>query len=167
MKDTKNNIILQVLYQLFSFLLPFITTPIVARAFGAEGLGEYSYAYTTMIYFSLFGLLGISTLGTRKIGESLNNKEKLSQNFTNLFFIQFIFTFIVSSMYVIFVFNFTSDIRLYLFVGVYLLSAMLDINWLFYGLGKFGVTVLRSSLIKVVSFILILLLVSDITLLWF
>ena len=44
--SAKTNYIFNVLYQIFTVIVPLITTPYISRVLGAEGIGRYSYTYT-------------------------------------------------------------------------------------------------------------------------
>ncbi len=156
MKNIKANIVLQILYQILMIIVPLLTTPIISRAFGAEGLGEYTFSITIVQYFGLFAMLGISNFGTREIAACLDDKEKRSRTFWNIFLLQFICSITVTLIYLLTIFLLPNyNRKLGLFVGVYLLSCMVDISWLFFGLEKFSVTVIKNSFIKIFSLILI------------
>ena len=47
----KKNFIYQMIYQILIIILPFVTSPYIARTIGAEGLGTYSYSYSIAYYF--------------------------------------------------------------------------------------------------------------------
>lgn len=70
MGKTKKNIIYQIAYQILAIALPLITTPIVTRGLGADGLGQYSYSNSIVAYFSIFALLGVNNYGTREISKA-------------------------------------------------------------------------------------------------
>ena len=50
----KKNLAYQMIYEILIIILPFITSPYIARVIGAEGLGVYSYSYSIAYYFVLF-----------------------------------------------------------------------------------------------------------------
>ena len=50
----KKNFFYQMIYQVLIIILPFITSPYIARVIGANGLGTYSYSYSIAYYFVLF-----------------------------------------------------------------------------------------------------------------
>lgn len=60
MGKLKSNFIYNAIYQLLILIVPFITTPYVARTIGAEGVGTYSYTYSIVSYFMMFALLGMN-----------------------------------------------------------------------------------------------------------
>lgn len=50
----KKNFIYQMIYQILIIILPFVTSPYIARTIGAEGLGTYSYSYSIAYYLCFF-----------------------------------------------------------------------------------------------------------------
>ena len=50
MKDTNKNFIYNVIYQVFIFIIPFVTTPYISRVLGVENVGIYSYTYSGLIF---------------------------------------------------------------------------------------------------------------------
>ena len=64
MHSLKKNFIFQLLYQILTMILPFITAPYIARVLGAENVGIYSYTYTLANYFVLFSMLGLNNHGS-------------------------------------------------------------------------------------------------------
>ncbi len=162
MNSIKTNLIYNIIYQILLIILPFITVPYVSRVLGAEGIGIYSYTYSIINYFMLFGLLGINNYGNRTIAKSKNDKTLLSINFISIYVIQIISNILMIIIYLGFILLFPSKYKLISFIQtIYLISNMLDINWFFFGLEKFKVTVSRNILLKFTSLILIFLLVKD------
>lgn len=60
MGKLKSNFIYNAIYQILILIVPFITTPYVARTIGAKGVGTYSYTYSIVSYFMMFALLGMN-----------------------------------------------------------------------------------------------------------
>lgn len=161
-KDKLNrNIVFQVSYQSLVFLYPLITTPLISRALGKEMLGIYSFTYSIAYYFSLITGLGIHTYGSRLISVNRNDRKKQSVYFWELYTIQLLASCFVILFYIGFVFSSHRYIEYSLLQGITILTAMIDISWFLSGLEKFGVMILRNSLIKVTSLILVVLLVRS------
>ena len=53
MKQKNKNFIYNVIYQIFVFLIPLITTPYISRVLGVDNIGIYSYTYSIVYYFML------------------------------------------------------------------------------------------------------------------
>lgn len=160
MSKLKNNMIYQILYQLLSVIIPLITSPYLSRVLGAEGLGIYSYSYSIVSYFMLFALLGVATYGMRVIAQS-KGIEAISKNFWEIYAFQSLSSIISIIVYIFFVFIFSGQYKLYLCIQIlYILGEGLNISWLFFGLEKYKVTVIRSIIIKLATLICIFIFVK-------
>lgn len=97
MGKTKKNIIYQMTYQILAIALPLITTPIVTRGLGADGLGQYSYTNSIVAYFSIFALLGVNNYGTREISKANaeGNRATVSKAFCGIYYLQVFLSLIV------------------------------------------------------------------------
>lgn len=157
----KRNFLYNAFYNVLTLILPLITTPYISRVMGAEKIGIYSYAYSIAYYFGLFILLGLNNYGNRTIAGVRDDKEKLSRTFWSIYAMQIIMTLIVVIIYVIYVLFLAENKMMAWIQLIYLLSVALDINWFFYGMEQFKMTVTRNSIIKILNLILILLLVKD------
>ena len=163
----KKNYLYSVMYQFLVMILPMITIPYVSRIFGAENIGVYSYTNTIAQYYVIFAMLGLNNYGNREIAAIRDNKEKLNNVFSEIYTMQ-IFTGLISLLaYIIYAVFISQEYRIYsLILSLYVLSAIFDVNWLFFGLEKFRLTVTRNSIIKIFSVIAIFLLVDSIEDLW-
>lgn len=165
-KSIKKNFIYNIIYQFLIIFLPLITTPIITRRLGATNLGKYSYSYSIVNYFMLFGILGISNYGNREIAKCRDNKNELSKKFWSIYKIQFSFSIFVSFLYILYAILF-SEFKLVSYIQtLFVLSVILDINWFFFGLEDFRITVSRNIIIKIISFALIVLFVLNENDLW-
>lgn len=160
MNSIKNNFFYNAAFQILSMILPLITTPYVSRVLGADGIGKYSYAYSVTYYFVIVILLGLNNYGNREIAKVRDDSEKMSRSFCNMYISQFsigIFVLLVYSIYSSF---YASDKVSAIILGLYVVSGVLDINWFFYGIENFKLTVIRNTGIKIFSFIAIFLFVK-------
>ena len=80
-KSIAKNYIYNLIYQMLTILLPFITTPYISRVLGATNIGIYGYTYSIITYFVLLGSLGIALYGQREIAYVQNNKKELTNKF--------------------------------------------------------------------------------------
>ena len=79
-KSIAKNYLYNLTYQILTLLLPLVTASYLARALGATATGIYSYTYTIVNYFVIFGSLGIALYGQREIAYVQNDKEKRKKN---------------------------------------------------------------------------------------
>ena len=160
--NIKINFIYNIIYQILLLILPLITSPYISRVIGAEGLGIYSYTYSIAYYFVLFAMLGINNYGNREIAKSRENKEQLSRKFCAIYTIQLITSIISIIAYIIYILCIENEYKLYAILQlIYILSNCFDVNWLFFGLEKFKITVTRNIIIKILSVCSIFVFVKD------
>lgn len=163
----KLNIIYQMAYEILVLILPLITSPYISRVLGVENIGIYSFTYSIATYFGLFALLGVKNHGNREISKCRDNQELLNKRFTSIYSVQLIFSIIVLILYLIYCFLFTRDFFVYSCIQIiYIFSCMIDIDWLYCGLEKFKISVIRSSFIKISCFVLIFVFVRTNSDLW-
>lgn len=160
-KSIAKNYLYNLSYQILVMILPLITTPYVSRVLGANNIGIYSYTLSITTFFILFGSLGIALYGQREIAYQQEDKSKYSYTFWEIVILRCI---TMAIALVIYYFTFAignNDYNLYYkILIVELLGNMIDISWFFQGLEEFKKTVLRNTLIKLISLVLILTLVK-------
>ena len=100
----KKNFIYQMIYQILIIILPFVTSPYIARTIGAEGLGTYSYSYSIAYYFVLFSMLGLANYGNRAVAQCRDNQKNLNETFSNIVTLHIAFSFICCVVYILYVF---------------------------------------------------------------
>lgn len=167
MENVKRNLIYNILYQLLIIILPLVTAPYISRTLGANSVGIYSYTNSIAYYFLLIAMLGISTYGNRSIASIRDEKKKISKTFFEIYSIQFstfliaIFIYIIYSIFIV---NENNDI--FLIQLFYIVSGLLDISWLFFGLEKFKITVTRNTVIKLLTVICMFVFVKNPSDLW-
>lgn len=160
MGSIKKNFIYNVAYQILIMFIPLITTPYVSRVLGSTGIGKYSYANSIAAYYVMFIMLGLNNYGNRTIAKVKNDKEKLRTSFWSIYLLQFFLGLFINLIYLIYCIFISENPKISLAVGFYVFSACFDINWLFFGLEKFKISVIRNAIIKVLSTIAIFLFVK-------
>lgn len=167
MSRLKRNLGYQTVYQILSVCLPLITTPYLSRVLGASNLGQFSYIGSVTNYFTLFAMLGVTNYGTRTIAESSGDRRQVSRDFWNIFLFQFLTSLAALGAYLVFVLAFRAENRLlFLLQGIMIIACVADINWLFFGLEQFRLTVTRSIFIRLLTAALIFVLVRSADDLW-
>lgn len=165
-KGTKVNFLYNMVYQVALMILPLITMPYVSRVLGVDGIGTYSYTYSIAQYFLLFGMLGVENYGNRSIARVREDEQKRSDVFSSIYTLQFIIASISVIVYVLYITLFCGN-KLYAFLQVfYVLSGAFDINWLFFGMEDFKLTVTRKVVVKISNVVLIFIFVKTSADLW-
>lgn len=154
-KSITKNYIYNLIYQILIIVVPLFTTPYLSRVLGAENIGIYSYTLSITTYFILFGSLGVAMYGQREIAYLQEDKYNRSKTFVEILIMKFI-TLAISL--IIFYFAFASHGQYSMYYKILILEIianMLDISWFFQGLEEFKKTVLRNSIVKIISVICI------------
>ena len=159
--SVSNNYILNLLVNVFSMLVPVITTPYISRALGSESIGIYSYCLSIETYFVVLGSLGIPTYAKREIASVRNDKNKLNRTFSELLIMQVVLIILSLALYIIFAIFINSKYRLMFSVcGLGIFAAIFDVSWLFLGVEDFKTIVRRSVVFKAICVALIFLFVK-------
>lgn len=163
----KKNFIYNSAYQILVFIIPLITAPYISRVLGPSGAGLYSYIHSIGFYFILIAMLGVNNYGNRSIARVRDNKKKLSETFWGIYYLQLFLSLLMFILFILFVFLATEQyLILFILQSFYVLSAAFDINWFYFGLEKFKMTVIRGIIIKVVTVIAIFIFVNSKDDLW-
>lgn len=167
MKNVNKNFIYNIIYQIFIFVVPLISTPYISRALGVNNIGIYSYTYSIVYYFMLISMLGINNHGARTIAKIQKDKHKKSKEFFSIYSIQLFLCLLMIIGYIIFILFNNSEYKIFMLIQtLYLISVIFDINWFFFGLEKFKITISRNIIIKLFSLILIFVFVKGDNDLW-
>lgn len=73
------------LLQVAGYVFPLITIPYLARVIGAEGFGKIAFAAAIMVWFQTIADWGFCYTATRDVAKNRDNKEKVSEIFSNVF----------------------------------------------------------------------------------
>lgn len=160
--STKLNFIYNSLYQLLAIFLPLVTTPYLSRVLGAEKIGIYSYSYSIAYYFSMFIILGLNNYGNRTIAMVKDNKNDLSKSFFSIYYMQLTCAVVVIALYMLYAYFISNKVITWILL-IYIMSSAIDISWFFFGLEQFKLTVIRNTVIKILSTIAIFLFVKKST----
>lgn len=165
-ESPKKNFIYNIMYQFLTLIIPLVTAPYLARVIGVDGVGTYSYTYSIVYYYMLLTMLGVNNYGNRSIAKVRDDKEKLSKTFWSIYLFQLLMGIIMLLIYIVYAL-FISNYKVYSLIEIlFIISAMLDINWFFFGMEEFKKTITRNTFIKVGNLILIFLLVRNVNDLW-
>lgn len=166
-ESVKKNFIYNILYQMLVLVLPLVTAPYLSRIIGGDSIGIYSYTHAFANYFVLFTMLGVNNYGNRSIARVRDNCNERSRTFWSIYAVQAILAVILSIIYILYIFLLKPDNTIiYFFQIFYVISAGLDINWFFFGMEKFKITVTRNMLIKILTTIAIFIFIKSANDLW-
>lgn len=161
MKVAKNYIY-NLSFQIFTILVPLITTPYISRVLGAENIGIYSYTLSISTYFIVVGNLGFPLYGQREIAYFIDDKEKRSKRFFEIIYGQFLTMGAAVFLYILFLIFGVKDNQMFFAAhAIGVLGGVINIGWLYQGMEEFRITVMRNFFIKIFSVVLLFLLVKD------
>lgn len=153
----KGNLVWNSSYQILTVLAPLITVPYVSRVLGPEQVGMYSYTYAIAYYFVLFATLGMAQYGVRLIAETRNDRVARSKCFWSAWAAQLCVSIPVAAVYLIY--SLISPVggrTVALLWGLWVMAAVLDISWLFFGMEEFKLPTIRNFITKAAGIVLIL-----------
>ena len=161
-QSVKKNYIYNLAYQMLAVIIPLMIQPYIARVLGAGEVGAFSYTTAITGYFALVGNLGIATYGQLRVAAFRNAREKVSQIFWELAILRFLMMAISTLLFILFICFLArpENKTLYAVLTVQIMASALDIAWLLQGFEEFRKIVLRNTIIKIVSVILIFLFVK-------
>lgn len=148
-------------YQVLVLILPLITTPYVSRVLGPEGVGINAYTNSIAQYFILLASLGISLYGNREIAYVREDSKKLTCTFLEIQIVKTLTTVIAYIVFMFFLCWYTRYNYYLLLQSLNVVAVLFDISWLYMGLEDFKKTVIRNTLVKILSIILIFVFVKS------
>lgn len=160
-KSLTKNYIYNLIYQILILILPLITTPYLSRVLGPESIGIYSYTYSILSYFLLFGALGVALYGQREIAYVGEDKEKRKKVFWEIEICRLVAVLITSIIYYLMFMQKGIYSLYYRIWFLELLAIGVDISWFFQGIEDFKRTVTRNVIVRIASVTLIFILVKS------
>jgi len=162
MQKIIKNLGYQTIYQILAICLPLFTSPYISRVLGASGLGVYSYTYSIVNYFVLFAMLGTVNYGSRQIALVKECEEDVKRTFWSIYMFQVLSSLLAFVVYVAYLKTYvTENFEVAMLQAVWILACVLDINWFFFGIEEFKITVTKNIVIKLLTFISIFAFIRD------
>ena len=161
----KTNVIFSAIYQLFKFVVPFITAPYISRVLGVELVGFYSYTTSITFYFAALASLGFDTYGNWQVSKVRDDPKRVSDVFWEVELAQVIVSFASISIYLPLVLTNTLGSGTYrnlcLIMGITIIAEMLDTSFLMAGEEEYVSLAIRGMLVKITSTVLIFALIKS------
>lgn len=150
-----SNLAYQSVFQILLMIIPLVTIPYVSRILGSANIGIYSFTFTIAYYFSVFSMLGIEQYGNRTIAQKSKSESERNTVLSELIVCHCIIAALTTIVYYLFVFfSITADYKtIYYIQGIYILSSVFDVNWYFWGMENYRITVTRNLIIKALTVI--------------
>lgn len=168
-KSIKKNYFYNLFFQIFKIIVPILVTPYIARTLGADGSGQYTFAYSIVTYFVLLAGLGFENYAQRLVASHQNDKHQQSIDFWEIMIARLIPSAISIFAYVVLInLNiFDEKYKILLIILVFEIVAIIfDVNFYFQGNEEFGKIVSVNAIIRIVSYISIFVFVKKQDDLW-
>ena len=101
-KSLFKNSIYKALLSFANIVIPIIIGPYITRLLDVELYGSYNKVYAEFQVFLIFATFGIYTFGVRGISKIRDDKEKVSELFTNLFLLGIITNIVTGIIYIVY-----------------------------------------------------------------
>ena len=158
-KSLFKNTIYKAILSFVNIVIPLLVGPYVVKLLNVELYGIYNTVYAEFQIFLIFASFGLYTYGVREISKIRDNKEKVSQLFSNLFIIAIISNLIVGLIYLLYAFLTSSGIKLllYIIMTIQIVGNVFYIEFLNEALENYKFITLKTIAVKVMYLIAIFL----------
>ena len=162
-KDTRINVIVNIIRTLVLTLLSFITFPWICRYLQDSMVGAYTWANTFVAYFLILAKIGIPNLAVRECVKVRDDKEKLSNKVQGFFLLQLISTVISFALMTAVVFSVPTirDTSALIFIlSINFIVGAFSFEWVFIALEKQFYMSVRSIVALTLCAILVIVFVT-------
>ena len=152
-KSISKNAIFKAALNLFNLILPILVMKVVTVAIGDVNYGYFSYGESLNNYFLIFAAFGLYQYGLRELSKIREDKKKLSQTFTSLFVFGLFTNFLVTAVYMSYIW------MKYRYEPYYLTCFILSFNiavnafyveWVNEALENYGFITLKTMIIRII-----------------
>ena len=161
-KSLTSNIISNFIYKLVLTFAPTIIYVYVIRVIGLENLGISEYIHSYSSYFETLSLLSLPLLATSLLAKYSEEEDKYRIK-TNLFFIQMVLTIASTLLFfglagIINLWGINSNLTI--IWGMYILTNVLNMSWLFQANERFDILAWVTVIIKTLTIFFIFIFVK-------
>ena len=159
-KSISKNAIFKAALNMFNLILPMLVMKVVTVAIGDVNYGYFSYAESLNNYFLIFAAFGLYQYGLRELSKIREDKTKLSQTFTSLFVFSLFTNFLVTAIYMTFIWiNYRSQPY---YLTCFILSFNIAVNafyveWVNEALENYQFITIKTMIIRIIYSVLIIL----------
>ncbi len=149
-KSVTNNVLYNMLFQFFTTFLPVITTPYLSRTLGLSQSGVFSFVESIVTLFTVFGVIGTSLYGCRKIAYVRDDKEQLSRTLYEVLILKLLLFIPVCLVYIP-IFCLSGEYSVYFIINIMtVLGSAVEMGWFFNGVEDFKSVTIRNFIIKII-----------------
>lgn len=152
------------LLQIAGYVFPLITMPYLARVIGVDGFGKIAFASVVVVWFQTIADWGFNLSATRDVAQNKNNKEKVSELFSNVLWARCLLT-LLSGLLLAIIISIVPYLRenaAIIFVTFLLVPGhILFPDWFFQALEKMKYTTIFNLLIKLLFTVAVFIFIKD------
>ena len=162
--SVKKNALLNSIRSVLYILFPLITYPYVTRVLQADNLGKVNFASSTMSYFSLLAVLGLTSYAGREGIKYRDNQIKLNEFCSELLTLNICTTLFAYIALGIVIFIFPSFYPYIGLLGIYsitILFSTFGMEWIYTIYEDYTYITIRSIIFQIISIPLMFMLVKN------
>lgn len=164
MPNIKKNFFYSSILTTANYIFPLLTFPYVSRVLGVTNIGICNFVDSIIQYFILFSMMGIGIVGIREVAKYKNDRQKLDETFSSLFWLNTITTTIALVILISATF-FVDKLKIHwqmMAIGsLKLIMNYMLIEWFYKGLEEFRFITIRTIFVKTLYIIGVFLLVRQ------
>lgn len=160
-RSLTENVFFNMLYQVLVTVLPIITTPYTARTLGLSANGVHSFTESIVTYFIIFGAIGTSLYGIRKIAYVRDNAEELARVTKEVISLRLLLMVATLAIYVPFLCFNNQYVLIYRIHIINIVANGIDISWFYQGVEDFKKVTIRNLLVKFLFVVCLFVFIKD------
>lgn len=157
-KTLLNNFSYLTILQVVGYVFPLITLPYLSRVIGASGFGKIAFAAAIISWIQTIADWGFNFTATRDVAQNRDNKQKVSEIFTDVLWARIILmllSFIVLSILLLIIPSFKEQYQIILLTFLMIPGHILFPDWFFQAIEKMRYIVIFNLLIKLIFTVLV------------
>jgi len=156
------NSIYKAILTIVDIVIPVFIGPYIARVLDVGLYGEYNKIYSEMQVFLVFAGFGIYNFGVREISKIRNDKEKVSNLFSNLFVFSLITNILCTLLFLVYGYVFSSGIShfMYALISLQLVANIFYVEFVNEALENYSFITIKGVIVKIFYFIFLILFVK-------
>ncbi len=159
------NAILNSIRSIMSIIFPLITYPYVTRILMAENLGKVNFASSTLSYFSLIAVLGLTSYAAREGAGFRNDKQQLNNFCAELLSLNLcttVFAYIIFGIVLVLSPSLHPYTGLLFIYSLTIIFSTLGMEWVYTIYEDYLYITLRSIAMQILSLVLMFIFVRDV-----
>lgn len=149
-RSVTENIFFNMLYQVLVTVLPIITTPYTARTLGLSANGVHSFTESIVTYFIIFGAIGTSLYGIRKVAYVRDNEEELARVTKEIILLRLLLMLATLAVFIPTLCINNQYAYIYRIHIINIVANGIDISWFYQGVEDFKKVTIRNLIVKLI-----------------